>query len=78
VIGIKEVLAGVAAFFDGEWFHVEGVLPRKKVSGDRQDDECAPFDRCMIDQCGGDITGDDFHGTMYFHIGGSEYLAVAY
>lgn len=78
MVDLKTAIAGVAEFFDGEYYRIKSVVPRKQASGDRQDDECHPFDHCLIDQDGGGVTGDDFHGTVYFHIGDSEYMAVEY
>lgn len=77
-IDIKTAVQGVAAFFNGEWYRIKDVVSDKNARGERQDDECHPFDHCLIDQGGGGIYGDDFHGTVYFHIGDSEYLSAEY
>ena len=76
-IDIKTAVQGVAAFFDGEWYRIKDVVSDKTARGERQD-ECHPFDHCLVDQGGGGIAGDDFHGTVYFHIGDSEYLSAEY
>ena len=80
MLGIKTAVEGVEAFFDGEyWQGITGVVDSTKVHGQRQDDECQPeFDHCYVDQDGGGITGDDFHGTVYFHVGQGLYLTVPY
>lgn len=75
---LKQALQGVAAFFDRDWYRIKGIVPQRNARGERQRDECQPFNHCLIDQDGGGITGDDFHGTVYFYIGDSEYLAVEY
>lgn len=76
---IKTAIDGVAEFFDGDFFIIKSVVDVSQVRGDREDDDCVPaFDHCFVDQGGGGITGDDFHGTVYFHIGAAEYLAVEY
>lgn len=76
---IKAAISGVVAFFDGDFFHIKSVVDASIVKGQRQTDECRPeFDHCFVDQGGGGFTGDDHHGTVYFHLGGSEYLAVDY
>lgn len=76
---IKTAIDGVAEFFDGEFFHVKSVVDASQARGQRQEDECRPaFDHCFVDQDSGGITGDDYHGTVYFHIGAAEYLAVEY
>lgn len=76
---LKIALQGVAEFFDGDFFLIKSIVDESRVSGDHQDDECRPqFDHCVVDQDGGGITGDDFHGYVYFHIGNREYLMVEY
>ena len=81
-INVKTALAGVAAFFDGEFHRIESVVPEaraKRPGGQLQTDECRPtFSHCYVHQDGGGLTGDDFHGTVYFHLGDAEYLAVGY
>lgn len=77
---LKTALNGVAEFFNGEYFNPKKVVSEaiaKRPGGQRQTDECRPtFDHCFVHQDSGGVTGDDFHGTVYFHIGGKEYLAV--
>lgn len=80
IVGIKEAIEGVREFFDGEYHSgITGIVDASKVRGERVEDECRPeFDHCYVTQGGGGITGDDFHGTAYFHIGNGEYATVDY
>ena len=80
IVGIKEAIAGIHEFFDSECHSgITGIVDTSKVCGDRIEDECRPtFDHCYVNQGGGGITGYDFHGTVYFHIGNGEYATVDY
>jgi len=80
IVGIKEAIAGIHEFFDSECHSgITGIVDTSKVCGDRVEDECRPtFDHCYVNQGGGGITGYDFHGTVYFHIGNGEYATVDY
>ena len=78
---LEKAVNGVAEFFDGDYFRIGRVVDRKKVpaGAQRLTDECRPaFNHCFVNQGGGGFTGDDFHGTVYFYIGGAKYLSVAY
>lgn len=76
---LKIAMSGAHAFFEGEYFWLMGIVDSSQVKGQRQEDECKPeFDHCFVDQDGGGITGDDFHGCVYFHIGSGEYLKASY
>lgn len=82
-IDIKAAIEGVQNFFDGEHFSVQRIVrsgvDEEMVNGQfQQGIECKPFDHCYVNQGGGGITGDDFHGTVYFHIGSGDYLAADY
>ena len=78
IVGIKEAVAGIAEFFEGEYHSgITGIVDASKVRGERVEDECRPeFDHCYVTQDGGGFDGDDFHGTVYFHIGNGEYATV--
>jgi len=80
IVGIKEAVAGIAEFFEGEYHSgITGIVDASKVRGERVDDECRPeFDHYYVTQGGGGFDGDDFHGTVYFHIGNGEYATVDY
>lgn len=80
IVGIKEAVAGIAEFFEGEYHSgITGIVDASKVRGERVEDECRPeFDHCYVTQDGGGFDGDDFHGTVYFHIGNGEYATVDY
>ncbi len=80
IVGIKEAVAGIAEFFEGEYHSgITGIVDASKVRGERVEDECRPeFDHCYVTQGGGGFDGDDFHGTVYFHIGNGEYATVDY
>ena len=80
IVGIKEAVAGIAEFFEGEYHSgITGIVDASKVRGERVEDECRPeFDHYYVTQGGGGFDGDDFHGTVYFHIGNGEYATVDY
>lgn len=78
---VQTAIAAVEEFFEGEYHHVMAVKQfdseaRKKL-GQRQDD-CKSFHHCYVDQDGGGMTGDDFHGKVYFNIEKNDYLVVEY
>lgn len=78
---LEQAINGVAEFFEGDHHYIESVITEDRVpkNAQRQTDECRPaFDHCYVVQGGGGFTGDDFHGTVYFSIGGDKYLAVGY
>ena len=76
---IRIALKGVSAFFDGERFQIMEVMSKEEVEGQRQEDErCPMFDHLYVNQDDGGITGDDFHGYVFFYIGNDEYLYVEY
>lgn len=76
---LKTALDGVQNFFDGEYFHIGKIMDFCQVRGQRQDEDCPPeFDHCFVDQGDGGITGDDFHGTAFFHLGAGQYLTAEY
>lgn len=83
LLTVVDVLQAAERFFEGEYWQIEGannltITP----AGDREtvDDrpEIAPFDHVFIDQGGGGETGDDFHGRVYWPIGGGSYLVTSY
>lgn len=64
-------------FFEGDYFCIGNVVESALVKGEEQGPfEC--FDQVTVDQGGGGITGDDFHGTAYFHIGNGRWASVEY
>lgn len=76
---LKTALDGVKNFFDGEYFHIDEIVDASQVCGQKQEEECQPeFDHCFVNQSGGGITGDDYHGTVFFHVGAGQYLTVRY
>lgn len=74
---LKLALVGVEAFFEGEAFQIGNIVGLDTPPGQRQEDECPPFDHCYVDQRKG-FLGDDHYGTVYFCIGDGDYLAVNY
>lgn len=36
------------------------------------------FDHCFVKQGGGGVSGDDYHGSVFFHLGNQRYLEVSY
>ena len=74
-------IKAVKNFFEGEHFSITDAIDTKArnvlVSGQRQDD-CDYFDHCYVDQGGGGMSGDDFHGIVYFHIGDGAYICADY
>jgi hypothetical protein len=73
----ETVVSAIAEFFEGEYFCIGKVVGIEKVKGEEQD-AFGVFDRVYVDQGGGGITGDDFHGTAYFHIGNAKYATAEY
>jgi hypothetical protein len=76
----ETVFNGMIDFFEGEHFIPGKVVDESSVKGQPQHDcnEYEPFDKVFVEQGGGGITGDDFHGTVYFHIGGGRYATAEY
>jgi len=69
----------VKKFFDDEYFHIDEIVDASQVCGQKQEEECQPeFDHCFVNQSGGGITDDDYHGTVFFHVGAGQYLTVGY
>lgn len=54
------------------------MIPAIKALEYGQRQECEFFGHCYVDQSGGGMTGDDFHGMVYFHIEGDHYLVAEY
>lgn len=81
-VSISTAIDGVKTFFEGDYFSITDTAALSEIDTDRmqkQDgDDCKPFDHCFVDQNGGGITGDDFHGVVYFHIDEKKYLVVDY
>lgn len=73
----ETVVNEIQKYFDCEYHCIGNVVGIEKVKGEEQD-AFGVFDRVYIDQGGGGITGDDFHGTAYFHIGNAKYATVEY
>lgn len=71
----------ITEFFEGEYFVIGKVVDGSKVRGDQQVDsaeEYPPFDKIFVEQGGGGITGDDFHGTAFFHLGNDRWATAEY
>lgn len=73
----EAVVNEIEQFFSGEYFHVGKIVGLERVKGEEQD-AFGIFDRVYVDQGGGGIAGDDFHGTAYFHIGDAKFASVEY
>lgn len=78
---VQTAIAAVTEFFEGEYHHIGAVKKfdseARKNLGQRQDD-CKRFHHCYVSQGGGGMSGDDFHGTVYFNIEKNDYLVVTY
>lgn len=74
------VVNAIAEFFDGEYFHIGKIVDESQVAGEPQHDceDFEHFDKVYVSQGGGGFTGDDFHGTAYFHIGNGRYATAEY
>lgn len=73
----ETVVIAIANFFEGEYFCIGKVVTIDQVKGEEQ----GPFealDKVVVDQNGGGITGDDFHGTAYFHLGNDRWASAEY
>jgi len=79
-MNISEAVKGVKDFFEGEYFSITDIAHVSEIEVGRmqmqQGDDCKPFDHCFVDQDGGGITGDDFHGTVYFYVKDESYLVA--
>lgn len=73
----ETVVNEIAAFFAGEYFCIGKIVGVDRVKGQEQD-PFGIFDLVYVDHGGGGYTGDDFHGTAYFHIGNAKYASVEY
>lgn len=78
---IQTAIKAVEDFFEGEFFSIGRVKQydseQRKKLGQRQDD-CNSFHHCYVDQDGGGMSGDDYHGVVYFNIEKNDYLVVSY
>ena len=81
----ETVVNGIEAFFEGEYRCIGATVDEDQVRGEPQHDpdsigskEFAPFDKVFVEQGGGGMTGDDFHGTAFFHIGAGRYATATY
>lgn len=71
----------ITEFFEGEYFVIGKVVDGSKVRGEQQvfsEKEFPEFDKIFVDQGGGGITGDDFHGTAFFHLGNDRWATAEY
>lgn len=78
---IIEAINGIKKYFDGQFFSINDIASSLEIDADKtqKNTDCSPFDHCYISQdAGGGIAGDDFHGTVYFHVGNNQYLVVEY
>lgn len=73
----ESVISLMHKFFYGEYFCPGKVVIASDIKGEKQD-PFGEFDPVYVDQGGGGITGDDFHGTVYFHIGGGKFATAEY
>lgn len=76
-MNFEKVVEGIEEYFEGEYFCIGRVVDKEKVKGDEQDPSKA-FSKIFVDQGGGGMTGDDFHGTAYFHLGKGRYATASY
>ena len=81
----EKVVDGIEEFFEGEYHWIGKTVDESQVRGEPQHDPdsggskaFAPFDKVFVEQDGGGMTGDDFHGTAFFHIGGGRYATATY
>lgn len=77
-----EAIKGIKNYFKDEYFSLNDIAYASEINVNKaqkqEGGECKPFDHCYIDQGGGGLTGDDFHGMAYFHCGNNQYLVVEY
>lgn len=77
---LQKAIWGVKSYFGKEYFsiHDTAYISEEAEKNLQRHSACPPFEHCLIDQGGGGITGDDFHGTAFFHIAERQYLVVEY
>lgn len=73
----EAVLSAMSEFFEGQFFEVGKAVSKAEVKGS-EEDPFKIFDKVYVDQGGGGFTGDDFHGTVYFHIGNDRFATAHY
>ena len=77
---ILDAVNGVKNFFDGEYYSLTNTAALTEIETEdmQRQTECDPFDHCYVDQGDGGMSGDDFHGIVYFHVGDEKYLVADY
>jgi len=79
---IQEAITGIKSFFDGEYFAIIDTAYISEIAEEKmqrqEGEDCPPFDHCYVNQGGGGMSGDDFHGTVYFHIKDQQYIVADY
>jgi hypothetical protein len=73
----EKVINTMAEFFEGEYFNAGQVVSKDKVRGEKQD-PFGPFKQVYVNQGGGGMSGDDFHGVAYFGIGKGRFASAEY
>lgn len=76
----ETVVNAIVDFFEGEFFYIGKTVDESQVRGEPQHDctDFEHFDKVFVNQGGGGLSGDDFHGTAYFHIGNGRYATANY
>jgi hypothetical protein len=73
----ETVLNAMSEFFEGQFFEVGKVVSKEKIKG-TEEDPFKIFNKVYVEQDGGGFSGDDFHGTVYFHIGNDRFATASY
>lgn len=78
-MNVREAFKGIAAFFGDDAYQIGNMVRHTEVRGQKETgDDCSPFDHCYVDQHRIGLSDDDFHGTVFFHIGDGDYIAATY